>query len=251
MPTGYPRSPKLQKGALIRLSEEFLGPIPNIIVFQYNPETLTRSLTPWRPRALEGEGTEDSESGEANTAQPFDPGESFNITLEFDATDALEIPENNPVEVVTGIADRIAALEMLLYPGEEEMEAGLQVSEASSLAGGEEGSGGAETDAAPVPRPRVPVVLFVWGPGRIVPVRLTSFQVEEQAYSPTLYPIRAEVTVGLKVLTEDSFRAADRTMTAAEDLAIAAYKYTRGQKETLARANIANITDSILGMLPF
>ena len=248
MPTGYPRSPKLQKGALIRLSEEFLGPIPNIIVFQYNPETLTRSLTPWRAQAEESEA---DGSGEANTAQPFDPGETFNVTLEFDAADALEVPENNPVEVISGIADRIAALEMLLYPSEEEMQAGLQVPEASSLAGGEEGSGGAETDAAPVPRPRVPVVLFVWGPGRIVPVRLTSFQVEEQAYSPTLYPIRAEVTVGLRVLTEDSFRAAGRKMTAAEDLAIAAYKYTRGQKEMLARANIANITDSILGMLPF
>lgn len=247
MPTGYPRSPKLQKGALIRLSEEFLGPIPNIIVFQYNPETLTRSLTPWRAQAEESEA---EESGEANTAQPFDPGETFNVTLEFDAADALEVPENNPVEVISGIADRIAALEMLLYPSKEEMEAGLQTSEESSL-GGAEASDNAEADAATVPRPRVPVVLFVWGPGRIVPVRLTSFQVEEQAYSPTLYPIRAEVTVGLKVLTEDSFRAADRKITSPEELAIAAYKYTRGQKEMLARANIANITDSILGMLPF
>ncbi|OEU65036.1 MAG: hypothetical protein BBJ57_04310 [Desulfobacterales bacterium PC51MH44] len=251
MPTGYPRSPKLQKGALIRLSEEFLGPIPNIIVFQYNPETLTRSLSPWRSRAQEGEGGEESESGEANTAQPFDPGETFNLTLEFDAADALEVPENNPVEVISGIADRIAALEMLLYPSEEEMQAGLQESEESSLGGGEEASGGAETSSEPVPRPRVPVVLFVWGPGRIVPVRLTSFQVEEQAYSPTLYPIRAEVTVGLRVLTEHSFRASNREVSGAEELAIAAYKYTRGQKETLARANIANITDSILGMLPF
>ena len=160
MPTGYKRSPKLQKGALIRLSEEFLGPIPNIIVFQYNPETLTRSLTPWRPRAPEREGGEESESGEANTAQPFDPGESFNVTLEFDAADALEVPEINPVEVVSGIGDRIAALEMLLYPSEEEMENGLQESEESSL-----GGGGAETSDEPVPRPRVPVVLFVWGPG--------------------------------------------------------------------------------------
>lgn len=249
MPTGYTRSPKLQKGALIRLSEEFLWPIPNIIVFQYNPETLTRSLTPWQPRAPEGEVAE--ESGEVNTAQPFDPGESFNVTLEFDAADALEVPENNPVEVISGIADRIAALEMLLYPSEER-EGGLQVSEESSLSGGgEEATGSAETTAEPVPRPRVPVVLFVWGPGRIVPVRLTSFQVEEQAYSPTLYPIRAEVTVGLRVLTEHSFRASNREVSASEELAIAAYKYTRGQKEMLARANIANIPDSILGMLPF
>lgn len=43
-------------------------------------------------------------------------------------------------------------------------------------------------------------VLFVWGPGRIFPVRVKDFQVEEQAYSPLLYPIRARVTVGLEVL---------------------------------------------------
>lgn len=124
MPTGFPRSPKLLKGAFIRFSEEFLGPIPKIIVFQYNPETMTCSLTPWRPRTREEESGEGSESGEAITTQPFDPGESFNLTLEFDAADALEMPENNPVEVVFDIADRIAALEMLLYSSEEKVEDG-------------------------------------------------------------------------------------------------------------------------------
>ena len=113
MPTGYPRSPKLLKGALIELSEPFLGPVPNIIVFQYNPETLSRTLNPWKPSSGEGTG---ADSGAANTAQPFDPGETITLTLELDATDALEEPESHPVAVVSGVADRIAALEMLLYP---------------------------------------------------------------------------------------------------------------------------------------
>lgn len=232
MPSGYTRSPKLMKGALVELSEPFLGPIPNIIVFQYNPATVTRTLTPWQPPT---EGEEGADSGASSTAQPFDPGETLSLALELDATDDLE--KGDPVAVVTGVADRIAALEMLLYPVGD------------SLLGDLFGSLGGLVDV--VPRGSVPVVLLVWGPGRIVPVRLTSFRVEEQAFSPTLYPIRAKVTVGLRVLTEEAFNRPDRTLSVSEELAVAAYKFTRGQKEVLARLNLANSVDSILGMLPF
>lgn len=83
----------------------------NIIAFQYNPETLTRKLTPWSASEWQGERW-----GQENpSAQPFDPGETFTLTLELDATDALEDPDNHPVAVVSGVADRIAALEMLLF----------------------------------------------------------------------------------------------------------------------------------------
>ncbi len=234
MPTGYTRSPKLLKGALVELSEPFLGPVPNIIVFQYNPETLSRTLNPWKPSVGEGTG---ADSGAANTAQPFDPGETLTLTLELDATDALEEPESHPVAVVSGVADRIAALEMLLYPTGD------------SLLGSVFASLGGAVDV--VPRGSVPVVLLVWGPGRIVPVRLTTFKVEEQAFSPTLYPIRAKVTVGLQVLTEESFKKPGKVLSTSENLAVAAYKFTRGQKEVLARANLADSVESILGMLPF
>src|SRR6185503_14777921 len=104
MADGYSRSPLLLKGALVELAEPFLGPIPNIILFQYNPESMTRTMTPWAPS--------ESEDGQASdgTAQPFDPGESFDLTLELDATDALEEPTTHPVAVISGVADRIAAL---------------------------------------------------------------------------------------------------------------------------------------------
>jgi hypothetical protein len=109
--------------------------------------------------------------------------------------------------------------------------------------------GGAAGGVQPVPRGTVPVVLFVWGPGRIVPVRLTSFSVEEQAYSPLLYPIRAKVSIGLKILTPKDFPTCNRKLS--EDLAITAFNFTRKQKEVLAAANLANSVESILGMLPF
>jgi hypothetical protein len=154
----------------------------------------------------------------------------------------LEEPEKHPIAVISGVADRIAALEVLLYPVAEPK---LRKPATKQLA-----KNGKKQD---VPKARVPIVLFVWGPGRILPVRLTGFRVEEQAYSPTLYPIRATVTVGLQVLTDQAepfAKPADK-LSASEKLALAAYQYTRGQKQVLARANLANTAESILGVLPF
>jgi len=232
MPIGYPRSPKLLKGALVKLSEEFLGPVPNTIVFQYNPKEITRKLNSSSASKEQG-----GRWGTEPLSEAFDPQETFSLKLELDATDALEEPENHPVAAISGVADRIAALEMLLYPiGDSLLGKALP-----SIFG----SGDA------VPRNSLPIVLFVWGPGRIIPVRLTSFSVEEQAFSPMLYPIRASVSVGLQVLTEESFNKLGRkNLSMSEKLAVAAYKFTRGQKEVLARANMANNVESILGMLP-
>jgi hypothetical protein len=248
MPTGYSRSPKLLKGALIEFSERFIGPVPNVIIFQYNPETMTRSLEVWNPGGGASSSGESSAGGNAShTAQPFDPPESFTLALELDAADALEDPSSHPVAFISGVADRIAAMEMLLYPQGESLLGSLAGSISASLGGASASLGGSSVQ--PVPRGTVPVVLFVWGPGRIVPVRLTSFSVEEQAYSPLLYPIRAKVSIGLKILTPRDFPTCNRKLS--EELAITAFNFTRKQKEVLAAANIANSVESILGMLPF
>src|SRR6267154_5882545 len=129
MPTGYSQSPKLLKGALIQFSAPMLVPIPNIIIFQYNPETMTRTLAPWLPPVRETTSSYDTQ-GDAfvfekaalskeqlnHLRQPYDPDESFSLTLELDAADALEHPLLHPVAVIAGVADRIAAIEMLCYP---------------------------------------------------------------------------------------------------------------------------------------
>ncbi len=248
MSDSTPISPKLVKGALVQVAEPFIGPVPNIIVFQYNPEALSRTLSPWQPPPDKASDAQNAGSGD--TAQPYDPGESFNLTLELDASDALEHPESHPVAAVSGVADRIAAMEQLLYPvgGDNDLISGML----SSL-GGALGFGGDTTQVAA--RSQVPIVLFVWGPGRIVPVRLTSFQVEEQAFLTTLYPMRAKVTVGLQILGPAFYaarRAAQKgSLSTTESIAEAAYKFTRGQRDLLARANLANSAESILGMLPF
>ncbi|MEM9190795.1 MAG: hypothetical protein AAGF12_16545 [Myxococcota bacterium] len=254
MADGYSRSPKLLKGALVQFSAPLIVPIPNIIIFQYNPASITRSLAPFdfqlvgapEPKAP---GTKDDPKDPADkpvTVQPYDPTEEFNLSLLLDATDALEATD--PIATVTGVADRLAALEMLLYPSGGGLLGGLSISiDVSIGAGG--ASFGAEAALAPAdPSPLVPIVLFVWGPGRIVPVRVKSFSVEETQHNHLLYPHRATVSLGMQVLTSKDLAYDTRTEA---ELAKVAYKFTRAQKEGLALLNVANTVESILGMLPF
>jgi hypothetical protein len=251
---GYSRSPLLLKGALVEFSQRFLGPAPNIIIFQYNPDSLTRTLQVWDPDKKEDGGKTPGVAPTASpTVQPDDPPESFTLNLIVDATDALEDPTLHPVAFVSGVADRLAALEMLLYPEPDKtLLGGLLSSLSGSLSVGSGGvslsGAGGGSQPKEVPPKKVPVVLFVWGPGRIVPVRLNSFVIEEQWFSPLLYPLRAKVTLGLKVLTPSDFPNPDRL---SEKIAIKAFQFTRKQKQVLAAANLANSVESIRGMLPF
>ncbi|MDB5947705.1 MAG: hypothetical protein JWQ33_2731 [Ramlibacter sp.] len=265
----YPNSPLLLKGALIHFGAPMLIPVPNIIVFQYNPETMTRSLTPWKPpeREMEAEFQQDvpgaikltrkglSAKDTLALSQPFDPAETFSLVLELDATDALTEPLLHPVALVSGVADRLAAIEMLMYPPGDSLLGGLLGSVSASVsfsAGGLSIDASAGATAKSLKRTDAPIVLFFWGPGRIVPVRITSLSIEEQQYSPLLYPIRARATIGIRVLDLDDLLTVtgDPATGAARDIAAACYKFTRAQKEVLATANLLNGLESIVGMLP-
>lgn len=251
MADGYSRRPLRLPGALIQFSAAMIVPIPNIIVFQYNPESISRSLSPYDPKGTEGLTAEDlrtkslQDRQQAAMAQPFDPTETFTLNLLIDATDHLETPDQFPhqITVVTGVADRLAALEMLLYPAGDSLIGGLLGTAAASLS-----AFGTDTTKTPEPRKAVATTLFVWGPGRIVPVRLTSFNVEEVQYNQLLYPHRAKVAIGMRVVTSDEIRLI-QPQKLEHDIAAIAYDFTRGQREVLALANIANTIESIV--LPF
>jgi len=258
MANGYSGSPKLQKGAFIEYASGFIGSIPNIIFFQYNPETLSRTLKPWvSPQAsdsssgsgdIKNDGSTASSSKTMGTAsaQPYDPDETIRLSLELDATDAWETPALQPVKAISGVADRIAALEMLLYPGNKESELIENIGDSLKNAAG---SLNKHFKDSFVPRYSVPLLLFVWGPNRIVPIRITEFSVEEKAFSTELFPIRAKVSVSLAVLTPNDLR--DHPDRISKESAIKAYDFTYAQKKELSRANLANSVESILGMLPF
>src|SRR5262249_30199747 len=163
--TGLTSSPKFEKGALVQLVKGLAGVVPNVIPFQYNPEKLSHTLTLWNPSEVD----QTQRGAQAPTVQPFDPKESFTLTLEIDASNDLE--DDNPVAKRVGVADRLAALKKLTLPSEGSAGDRITIAVATARVTVVR----ANRQAV---RPTVPVVLFVWGPGRILPVRVTSFSVE-------------------------------------------------------------------------
>ncbi|MBG1270880.1 hypothetical protein [Nostoc sp. WHI] len=170
----------------------------------------------------------------------------------MDAKDA--IAEGNPVsqEVakLSGVYSRLAALEMLQFPTGAFDSAGLVGSVSVSVgAGGISASASVSTTGVKrdVPQSQVPTVLFVWGPGRILPVRVTNLSITEKLYDAFLNPTHAEATIGLEVLTLEKLQCVSGPL---KEIAKGAYTYSQGLRQALALANLANSADSIIGMLP-
>lgn len=229
------------RGALIQFMPTFLIPLPNVIVFQFNPETMTHNWS--QP---ESASNSDSEPCSNPMAVRGMPGESFSFTLSMDAGDM--IAEGSPVAegiaVASGVYTRLAALEMLLYPLDA-FEDGLLGS--VSLSAGGLSAGGSANVERTVPQSQVPLVLFVWGPGRIVPVRVTTLNITEKLYDGLLNPTHADAELGLRVLTPKEVADATGPL---KEIATGAYYYSHGLRQVLAVANVANSVESIIGMLP-
>jgi hypothetical protein len=228
------------KGGLIEFTETFPLPIPNVIIFQYNPETMTHGWTP----ATTNPGTPGQTSNPlAITGQPQ---ETFAFTLAMDSNDT--IADGNAVVAgiaeVSGVYSRLAALEMLLFPTAPPG-GGLIGSVTAALG---IGGGSSSNPTQQVPAAQLPTVLFVWGPGRIVPVRVTALSITEKLYDATLLnPTHVEAQMTLRVLTQDELKYVDGPL---GSLANMAYSYSQGLREALAIANLANAVTSIVGMLP-
>jgi hypothetical protein len=172
--TSFPGSPRVLKGAIIGLDP--VNPVASVVVFQYNPESLERTI---RPRAA----GEDAERGEVlRLGGP--PQETLSVDIEFDATDGLEAGDG--VALATGIAPALASLEMLVSP----KTALVIANEALAAAG-----------LIEIIPPPAPLTLVVWGPKRVLPVRITDLTITEQAFDPSLNPILAKVHLGLRVMT--------------------------------------------------
>jgi len=239
---------KYLKGAFIQMMPTILIPLPNVIIFQFNPETMTHT---WTPAARDTTATPGG--GQPNPlAVKGLPGESFSFNLAMDANDM--IADGSPVAVglatATGIYSRLAALEMLLYPTGAFVGGSLLGTVSASLgAAGAAigGSTGAQVDRT-VPQSTLPTVLFVWGPGRILPVRVTTLTITEKLYDALLLnPTHAEAQIGLTVLTPDEIVAIQDSL---KQVAKTAYEYSQGLRQALALANLANAAESIIGMLP-
>lgn len=179
----YPRRPQLFKGALAVYESHTPGTEPQLVFFQYNPDSVRRTLARRAPPAEPG-SSGGAREDVLRAAGP--PVETINLTVSLDATDQLAEPEAHEATVEHGLHPALAALEMLLYPP------ALRVQENQQLA---------EQGEVQVNPEELPLVLLVWGRSRVVPVQVTSFSVTEEAFDPKLNPIRAKVDLGLKVLT--------------------------------------------------
>jgi hypothetical protein len=179
--TTLTNSPRLLKGAIVAI--DLPNPSPKLIVFQYNPDTMTRRL---EPRTTSGGDSSDR-------AEPLrltgPPKETITLSIEIDVTDQLERGE--PLAVASGIYPTLAALETLLYPKSATVTANTALAQAGNI------------EIIP---PEAPLTLLVWGPQRVLPVRITSFSITEEAFDPLLNPTQAKVELSLQVLSYMDFK---------------------------------------------
>jgi hypothetical protein len=176
--TTFPQSPLLTKGTILAINSTSKR-LESVVSFQYNPETLSRAL---QIQAIESEGAARSEALRLKGA----PVETIQLEAQFDAIDRLE--QGDPTAALFGIYPQLAALETLIYPESKHIKENMQ-----KAAKG-------EMEIIPL---AAPITLLVWGIKRILPVRITSFSIAEEAYDASLNPIRAKVSLSLRVLTYD------------------------------------------------
>jgi len=167
-------SPRLLKGAIVMLEPNIGIPL-GTINFQYNPDEITRSLKP------QSVGDEPDRTEILRLKGP--PIETIKCSVEIDATDQLAAGDANALSF--GIQPQLAALELLVYPSSIE----LILNEILSLIG--------TIEILPV---ESALTLFVWSKTRVTPVRITDVDITEEAFDPQLNPIRAKVSLGMRVL---------------------------------------------------
>lgn len=174
----FPGSPKLIKGGLV-IVDPTTGAVLKIIPLQYNPDTLTRSFQ------IKGVGSESGDRIEALRLKG-PANETIKVEAEIDATDQLEVADSLVTQA--GLHPLLAALEVLVYPSSNALQANNQSASSGTL----------EIVAV-----EAPLTVFVFGPKRIAPVRITELSITEEAFDVALNPIRAKLSLGMRVLTID------------------------------------------------
>lgn len=171
-----PSSPLLVKGGIALLNAQ-TSAVERIITLQYNPETLTRSLQ------VQGAGGDGGDRSEALrlTGPPI---ETYSLEAEIDATDQLE--QRDPTASEVGIQTILSALETIIYPASSQLIANNNLAKSGAI------------EITPM---ESPLTLFIWNKNRVVPVRITDFSITEEAFDPNLNPIRAKVSLGMRVLS--------------------------------------------------
>ncbi|GAA2973797.1 hypothetical protein GCM10010519_06220 [Streptomyces lactacystinicus] len=169
----YMDAPKPIRAGLVIVDPQ-RGTPQRIVVLQFNPDSLERSLAP-QVAGADGSGDRTEALRLKGPAV-----ETWKFTAELDATDQLEVPAPN------GIHPQLATLELLVQPASAQLRSNQALAALGTL------------EITPI---EAPLTLFTWGGKRILPVRLTELTITEEAFDIELSPIRAAVAIGLRVLT--------------------------------------------------
>ncbi|MEP6781473.1 MAG: hypothetical protein ABJC26_16365 [Gemmatimonadaceae bacterium] len=176
--SSFTNSPRLIRGGIVLVDPDS-GQVKRVITLQYNPDTLTRSL---QPQTVSDDGHDRSQA--LRLKGP--PVETIKLDADINAIDQLETADSTATEL--GISPQLAALETLLYPA-----SGQLIANNSLQAGG-------TLEILPL---QAPLSLFVWSKQRVVPVRITDCSVTEEAFDTQLNPLRAKVSLSMRVLSID------------------------------------------------
>jgi hypothetical protein len=222
---------------LIEYGSSFLGPLPNIVIFQFNPEQLARTINiPAPPTRRESAGRTRDRGQSAAT-----PTESFTLTAHFSAADDLGAGGAlSAVPRVFGIGPQIAALEKMVYPSNI---IGGAIGAAIDAIGDALGLGGDDAPTKPIPAEKVPRILFIWGLTRVLPVTIKSMSITEQKFDFLLNPVQAEVQIGLDV--------ASLASSSKDEIGKGALMYTQTVKEAQAILNLVKAVELAVDIIPF
>lgn len=215
------------RGALIEYGDDLIGPIPNVVIFQFNPESLSRALQV-PPRPTGATQRETTQAGEKTF-------EKITFKAHFSAANMLD--ENKVLARLFGVGPQLAALEKMVLPSAKLV--GLLGAAIDKIA---HAAAPPAKVAQPIPRETYPRILFIWGPTRVLPVTIDSMTIAEQEYDFVLNPVRAEVDITLSVIAIDQC-SDDR-------LAKGALEYSTMAKEAMAVANLANTAEQIFELIP-
>ncbi|RFM26936.1 hypothetical protein [Deminuibacter soli] len=175
--TTFPGSPHLIKGGIVLVNPD-TATVQRIITLQYNPDSLTRSFQ------VQSTGESSHRTEPMRLTGP--PVETLKVEAEIDATDQLETADSVTLKV--GIQPQLSVLETMIYPTSQQLLANNSSASSGSL------------EIIPM---ETPLALFIWNKNRIVPVRVTEFSITEEAFDVNLNPIRAKVSISMRVLTVD------------------------------------------------
>lgn len=220
----------LMRGALIEYGSDFMGPIPNVVIFQFNPETLSRTVQ-IPPRPTSATSRETTQAGQPSIEK---------ITLKASFSAADEFGENKVLARLFGVGTRLAALEKMVFPSNDLLAA---IGAALGAAAGAVGLGGDSEPRQKIPRQKMPRILFIWGPYKILPVVLESMSITEQQYDFLLNPVQAEVSLTMAVNAID--KCTD------DMVGKGALTYSNMAKDAQAMANLANTAEQIVELIPF